>query len=470
MSGTGVIAAQVVKSPAQAAADTSAPPPSVLTAPVERRVLEESVIIRGKVTARQSVDVTPSGTGADGAGKQVVTKLWVKAGGTFQAGRVLVEVSGRPIFALRGTLPVYRDLKPGATGDDVAQLQRALNELGRSTGSDRKGRFGQGTMRALSGFYASIGYTPQPAEPDGEALVASAQDEVTAAERRLEDVRRSARRPADEGERGGEAGAADKSAERPANENPDRQERKRAEEDLVKARGVLAEARLKSGPMLPASEVVFMPGFPARVDAVSAQVGSQVTGKVLTASTGDLVVQGYLQPHQKSLVRPGQKVEILSEESGETVAAKVAAVADRVAQAQPADGTPDGTATGQDGAGATGPEWRGFLMTVAPEKKLAPVLNGQEVRLTVQAAATRSEALVVPVSAVSSGADGRTTVTVLGPGDRRQRVRVTPGAQGDGFVEVRPVAGERLAEGDDVVVGVRERSGPAAERGGEGGE
>lgn len=106
---------------------------------------------------------------------------------------MLLEVSGRPVFALPGRLPVYRDLKPGATGDDVKQLQKALADLGHGTGSDKAGTFGAGTKTALAAFYKSIGYDPLPALADrGEALKA-AEDAVTSAERSLEDARAAAK-------------------------------------------------------------------------------------------------------------------------------------------------------------------------------------------------------------------------------------------------------------------------------------
>ncbi len=51
LSVAGVLAAQLIKSPAQAVADTAPPPPSVITAPVEQRILKDTVIIRGTVTS-----------------------------------------------------------------------------------------------------------------------------------------------------------------------------------------------------------------------------------------------------------------------------------------------------------------------------------------------------------------------------------------------------------------------------------
>ncbi len=71
--------------------------------------------------------------------------------------------------------------------------------------------------------------------------------------------------------------------------------------------------------------------------------------------------------------------------------------------------------------------------------------------MTVTSAQTASPVLVVPLSAVSAGADGRTTVSVLGTNDQVSRVEIRAGVSGDGFVEITPIGGE-LSEGDRVVV------------------
>ncbi|WP_369392378.1 peptidoglycan-binding protein [Streptomyces sp. CG1] len=440
VSGLGLGASQVIKSPAQAAADTAPPPPSVLTASVERRVLRDSVIIRGTVAASQTVQIAPSGSRQEGAGAPVVTKVNVQAGDTFRPGRPLLEISGRPVIALKGALPVYRDLKPGTEGDDVAQLQKALADTGHPAAGDRIGFFGPGTKAALNALYRSIGYDPLPAVPDSENTVTSAQDAVTEAQRHLQDVQstgHSTAAPGQDGKAGAEGVTGDRSVDV-----------SRAREDLQRAETKLAEAKDKSGPMLPTSEVVYVKGFPARVDEVEASVGSQVSGTVMTVSAGQLVVRGFLSREQHTLIRPGQRVQILSELDGTTATATVRSVAATVTRSQ-ADGQ------GQDGHSApAGDTSQGFAVTVAPDKALPVSLDGQDVRLTIETAATSNRVLVVPVTAISAGADGSTAVTVAAGGDRRRRVPVVTGASGDGYVEVRPVPQARLGVGEKVITGI----------------
>ncbi|WP_405615782.1 peptidoglycan-binding protein [Streptomyces sp. NBC_00076] len=434
LTGAGIAASFVVKSPAQAAAEAEPPPEDILTAPVENRVLKDSVIIRGTVVAGQSVDVSPSGAGGEGTTGAVVTKAPKKVGTEIKAGQVLVEVSGRPVFALKGRVPVYRDLKPGSTGDDVAQLQSALAGLGHGTGSDTRGTFGAGTKSALTAFYASIGYNPVSAQEDGTTAVQGAQDAVTAAERAWQD-------------------AEDARVKTPNGDT--RKAVDRAAQDLERARTRLTEAQVAAGPMLPASEVVYLSGFPARVDSVNAVLGSAATGKVMTVSAGKLAVNGYLQESQKGLVRVGQKVEILSETTGVKVTASVRSVADTMDTGQEqTTGDPAQNGGAAEGAGGAAAQTQGYLVVVEPEKALPSNTVGQDVRLTVEAASTKGKALVVPVTAITAGADGKTVVTVQEAGDKQRRVEVTTGTTGDGYVEVKPVAGARLAEGDEVVTGV----------------
>ncbi|MFD9029737.1 peptidoglycan-binding protein [Streptomyces sp. NPDC059567] len=450
LSAAGLTAAQMIKSPAQALADSEAPPPSVLSAPVERRVLRDSVILRGTVAAEQSMDVTPAGGGGEGAA--VVTKVPVVAGQQLRHGQVVLEVSGRPVVVLQGALPVYRDLKPGAEGADVAQLQKALAELGHRTGGDPRGNFGAGTKSALTAFYRSIGYEPVPAQADAQEQLTAATEAVSAAERAAEDAHEAVARGAAPSKPGattedtdvrGDVGAG--GGHQPADL---RKQATRADEDLRKARTRLAAVQADNGSMLPASEVVFLSRFPARVDSVSARVGGQLAGKpALTVSAGALVVRGDLPPHQRGLVRPGQKVEILSEVTGTTASATVSSVAATASAAQAASTEP-----GTPGASSGG---SGFLTLIKPDKPLDPSLAGQGVRLTVEAAATTAETLAVPVSAVFAGADGRTSVTVLGAGGAQTRIEVTTGATGDGYVEIHPRTPGQLTEGARVITGVR---------------
>ncbi|WP_406284376.1 peptidoglycan-binding protein [Embleya sp. NBC_00896] len=453
LSGGGRVAARFVKSPGEKAAAAKAPASSVISAVVERRVLTDTVVLRGTVTAGQTVTVAPQvsvGGGKDGGGatKPVVTGVRVKAGDVLKAGQVLLEVSGRPVFVLPGELPVYRDLRPGGEGRDVEQLQVALKGLGYKVGTDKAGTYGAGTKAAVAAFYKATGYDAPAA--GGDDAIKAAEERVTGAERALAQAR--------DGAKAGGATSPPASGAADASKAAAQQVRY-ASEDLTKAKNALTELKAKSGAMLPAAEVVFLSRFPARVDAVQAVVGGEVKDKALTVSAGDLVVKGWLAPHEKGLVRPGLKVKILSELSGIEAAGEVRSIADA-----PAAANEEGAAQGAGGASAPmSAGGRGYAMIVVPAAALDPKLAGQDVRLTVEAASSGGPVLVVPVSAVSAGADGRTVVTVLDQGGAQRRVEIRPGTSGDGYVEVAPVGGGALDAADRVVVGAaRKDAAPGA--------
>ncbi|KHD74951.1 hypothetical protein MB27_25995 [Actinoplanes utahensis] len=410
-----------LKSPAQVAAEAAPPPPSVLTEPVRRRILTATVVLRGRVNAEQSVDVVARGSAE---AVPVVTAVRAGYGATVRPAQVLMEISGRPVFALPGTIPAYRDLRPGATGRDVAQLQRALDTLGFGSGGDSDGAYGAGTEAAVREFYRSKGYEPLPAGPEDEDLLRQAETALTAAERALRDARIAHRT----------APASVKAAAALAVQD--------REEDLAAAEEERDRVAGRTGPMVPAGETVFLSGFPARVDKVTATVGAEAKDTLLTVAAGRLVVTGRLTAYQKDLIRPGMPVEILAETTGTTADAAVKAVADTPAQ------------PGQDGepGAAAEPAQAGYEMVVAPAGALDAALAGEDVRLTVTAASSGTEVLVVPLAAVSAGADGKTSVTVV-DGDARTRVEVTPGLVGDGFVQVTPVGGARLEPEQTVLVG-----------------
>ncbi|MFD8631611.1 peptidoglycan-binding protein [Streptomyces sp. NPDC059533] len=501
----GLLATTLVKSPAQVAAETGPPAQSVLTAEVERRVLAQKVVMRGTVVADQSVDVAPQPRSAEGAGTPVVTKLPLKAGDPVAAGQLLAEVSGRPVFALRGTLPVYRDLKPGATGDDVAQLQQALRELGHGTGGDAKGVFGAGTKAALAALYKAIGYDPLPAVADGAEVLKAARESVRSAEWALEDAQASANAStaasagADGGGSGGGGGGGATPPGPSASQGPkgatgttgaagssaggkgaggagdSGRTLTRARQALADARAKLAAAEAADGPMLPASETVFLGAFPARVSAVGGRIGGPVSGSVLTLSAGELVVEAYLKDDKKQLLRAGMSVVVSSEVAGTDARGKVAAVAgERSTGQQPGGGRSNGQQGGTQGdasqgkggsggAGAGGADL-GYRMVVRADQPLPAAFAGQDVRLTIESAATDGEALVVPVTAVSASPDGQTLVTAVSTDGTQRRIPVRTGTSGDGYVAVTPVKNGDLAAGTRVVIGIAPRE-PAKGRG-----
>lgn len=163
-----------VRSPEQAAAEAGAPPRSVLSVPVELRVLSSTLVVRGDV--RPDVAVEVAGPGPVGGGQAVVTAVMVAVGDVVDAVMPVVEVSGRPVFVMEGSAPVFRQLGPGTTGRDVAQLQTALAADGCDAGDS--GVFDEATKACVVELYERFGYAPVRASDSEEADLVTAREAV----------------------------------------------------------------------------------------------------------------------------------------------------------------------------------------------------------------------------------------------------------------------------------------------------
>lgn len=416
VSAGGLAASTLIRSPADEAAETAPPEATVLTAAVESTVVRDTVIIRGTVTAQHEYEVMPP---ASASGAQIVTAAPRSAGSAIVEGDVLAEVSGRPLLALGGTKPAHRDLAPGDDGYDVAQLQGSLASLGFDVDGDDFGVYGPRTKEAVSELYASRGYA---------AMTAGDPTALSAAEDEVDDARGHWKRL--RADRTGGTTQVDVDAARAA---------------VTEAQRRLDELERITGPMVPLSELVFLPSFPGVVVASGARVGAPVEPPLLTLAAGDLVVTGELNPADVAFVRAGMAASI----SGGTLSG-TGAVAEVGAQVGS-----DGDATERDADDTSQPTRQprgGTRVTVTPDEPIESNMVGADVQVTIESAASAGEVLAVPVAAVSSRADGNTYVTVL-DGDHPVVVRVEVGLRGGGLVEVRPVDG-KLRPGDRVVTGV----------------
>ncbi|WNI16185.1 ABC transporter permease [Actinacidiphila sp. ITFR-21] len=401
----GLLGSGRVQSPSQAAADTRQPKASVITATVVRQVPRSAVVLRGTFSDRRTVSAAPTSVATTTVPSQparlMVTGVYAHPGQNVGAGRVLVEFSGRPVFALKGALPACRDLTFGEQGKDVARLQSALRSLGHPTGSDARGVFSPGTEHGARRMYDGLGY-PAPvstaradAVPDGK--------------------------PAAPADRSGTPGADGGSADKPADPPP-------------------TPAAPVTHAMVPTSEAVFVPTLPARVVSVPVRVGDPVKGGVVTLARGGMTLTGRLDPARAGLVTAGMKARVLAEATG--------AQADGTVESVGAPMTPGGDAAAgddKDGDGApdTGPAPPGgdhsLPLTIRPAKAWDTRFAGQDVRITISTAATDSAVLAVPVAAISAGAGTRTTVTVVSPAGTQRVLQVTAGVSADGTVAVTPV-------------------------------
>lgn len=129
--------------------------PVRVLAEVERRTLEESVVTRGTVGFPRigSIEIGASGR---------VTGMSVSGGDTLNSNQRLMTLDGRPVVAVMGVAPFWRDLSSGARGDDVAALQMFLADLD-LLAFEPDGRFGSLTEQALETWQEEHGMR----DPDG---------------------------------------------------------------------------------------------------------------------------------------------------------------------------------------------------------------------------------------------------------------------------------------------------------------
>ncbi len=226
----GFLAAQLIVSPADAAARTAAPPAAPITVPIERKALDSAIVTRGDIAFTGSVQVTIS-AGGTGAAAAVVTGRVPELGSVVENGTVLLEVTGRPVLALSGELPTYRSLAPGSSGPDVEQLEATLAGLGYDPGPQDK-VYDAATGAAVAKLYSTVGYAaPQPSE-EVRAALAGAQASVTTTAQAVTDAQK---------------------ALSDAGRGPAQSERLRLQGDVDAAQASYDQAKVTPGPANPAA-------------------------------------------------------------------------------------------------------------------------------------------------------------------------------------------------------------------------
>ena len=146
-----------IESPADAAARTAPPAPSPILVPIEARVLSSTIVTRGtgRFGLPQKISLSPS---VLKTGPGLITTLPLR-NAQLQEGSLLMTASGRPVFVFQGLIPAYRDLVPGISGDDVRQLERALERLGFKPGAV-DGVYDAQTAGAVARWYATRKWEP----------------------------------------------------------------------------------------------------------------------------------------------------------------------------------------------------------------------------------------------------------------------------------------------------------------------
>ena len=457
----GVLAGRLVKSPAQVAADAAPPPVSTLTATVEQRQVTRTVALSGVIAHQETTEITLRGGDAEQQAS-VVSAVRVRAGDEVKAGAVLAEVGGRPVIALPGAMAAYRVIAPGASGPDVAQLNKALAGLGYRAGKGDS--VTAETQAGLRDLYQRLGFTPIT---QGEDEVRTAERAETTAARALAAAERALTQA--QGSGGAKSGAtadtpggqptaattgstANAGASSTAGQVEDaRQAVTYAREDLTVARADLAKARGRAGVVVGLGEIAFVPTLPATVRAVAARPGDPSGVGTLTVTSGALVARGTADTTAVNGVVVDQGARVITE--GGTVQGTVsdvrAVAADAAGGAGSATGGRSDTASSTTGGG--GGQRTEVTISVAEGALTSP--PGSQVRIMVATETAGRSGLAVPSTAIISRADGSTVVRVIGDGDVAPReVPVSTGFSGDGYVAITPTEGE-LTIGQTVQVG-----------------
>ena len=412
----GLIGSSFVKSPQQIAADTAAPPATVITAKVVSQILTSSVQMRGVVYPATQYDVYPSAPEADAAtgtgstaggsatggtspGAVFISRLDVAAGQTISNGEQLAEIDGEPLFALVGRVPAWRDITPGESGPDVAELQKALAALGYYQDGDTPGFFGTATQDAVSAYYEHLGYTPPAAGgvPMTDVIfMPSLPAKVIAVK-----------------------GAKGQQPGQPFLE--------------LAARGSLA----LTGELSPAYAAQVKPGL--KVKLFDEVTGIRAAGTIAEVGTATTIAP------VGTIVNVGG--------GSASVSAAGSAGSGSAGSGSTGSGSTGAAAGSGNSGSAANPGATPFIpLTVNPSNPLPAALNGENVLVTVDTGRTEGPVLTVPVAAIVTTGSGTSYVTVAGGHGKQTQVPVTPGISENGYVQVTPVTAGKLGAGDSVVV------------------
>ena len=510
----GWIAGATITSPAEAAARAQPPTPSLITADVEQRVLSADIIARGSIDFDDPISLSLKGSVGGDVEAQIVTAV-PEVGTELTDGSVALEVAGRPVILLTGDLPVYRDLRPGSSGDDVEQLELALNRLGLLSNPDRT--WGPETGAAIQALYANAGYSANTtSDADRDALDA-ARDASRLASQAVQDAQKALN------EAGGATGSslveaqnavADAQASLTAATAARTAAIATANGDLTVAQQELADADLAGTPAA---------GSPAYITLQNAVTNAQNTVGSVTAEQDALVraAQSALDVAKARLQEaqsPGDLTAL--RRALDDAKRQQTDASEQLVEAEKKAGTwiPSGElifvkrlpVQVNDASVSRGDTVSGSFMTVSgaeiamtvgvseqdarrlevgdkviidepdlldepleaiiseiPESgssgrvqmtvtfdNIPDILIGANVRVIIPVESTAGEVLVVPAAALSSVANGDVRVEVEDPDEpgTTRFVTVVTGLATDGVVEVRAVDGS-LKKGDRVVVG-----------------
>ena len=262
----GWIAGSRIESPAEAAARTQAPAPSPILVPAEQRALSTDVITRGTGRFGSPQTISIASSSVKGDLPRVLTGV-PEQGAEFDAGMVILRISGRPVFLFAGEVPSFRDLGPGVRGADVVQLEEGLAGAGYDPGP-QDGIYDSSTEQAVTALYTDQGFEP--------VLINASQ---------LAELRT-------------------------------------VEGDLVPG------SQSSAGVHVPADEVLFVPTLPVRVAELFLSLGEAIDGPLGSVTDATIAIDSSVPVESAALISEGMTVLIDEPDLGIQASGVISRVAD----------------------------------------------------------------------------------------------------------------------------------------------
>lgn len=409
------VAALRFQSPAQRAAQAQPPAAQPILVDITRGDLTETTTMTATVSAatpRSVILPLPQGTA-------VVTAAGAEAGSSLSSGQAIVWVNDRPVIALAGPFPLYRDLGPGDEGADVRALQQALAGLGYGVRAD--GQFGPATARAVRQLYKRVGASV-PTRAAGESAPSG--------------------QPGQAGQLESASAASGQAGAQPA-PGSETQPTGQAVSQAQASTGVGSQAATQV--YVPVSEVLMLASLPAHVDSVPA-VGSVLTPGNATLSLSDGALQLSTRLTGAMALRVSGGMTATATLGGQSIPVTVSAVDAASLETDPATAAADGgrsaasdaaSGTGSDAApdSAADPAAPAGALAAATDKTviLTPISGtlpevwkgATNVLITLDLTPPLTGVLTVPQRALAAAADGSASLLIHQPDGSFTQVPVT---------------------------------------------
>ncbi|WP_136314283.1 peptidoglycan-binding domain-containing protein [Actinomyces procaprae] len=367
--------AKTVQSPAQREAAAASPTLDPIAVVAQRGTLVDQLTAKGSVSKEGVTTISvPLGDGTN-----VVTDTGVAVGHQLIPGQSVLRINGRPLIALMGDFPTYRDLTEGDEGDDVRQLQIALVEIGYSLTID--GQFGSATASAVTQLYRAIDFEP---------LVSTTSDSTRAdGASSQQSSNSSTSKGSSHSENSGDSSAQNK-----------------ASEEVVKRRVTV-----------PRGEIIYIPqsGAGAVVSSIPS-VGTTLTDSsaVITLRSGLARVKAEVPQATAESLQAGVSATATIKDQQYTFTLDTIESPSTPGGAEASGniaGSSGGQSSSSDSAGGAAATSASYTLTFSPDLPLpADLTQDESVLLTIDRSPTLTDVIVIPKRAVVTAPNGQHTV------------------------------------------------------------